>query len=205
MKKIVISLVVVMSLLSSCFEVPLENYQTINCVTTVSPQKDTIHLGDTIHIVNVIDNFYKVNNKTYDISDKDIVYGCIVKDYTDEFSIKNFDSLQSDIIAFDLLPDKITGSGNEVFNFQEKNECLGGHYLNEADKMYANVYLVAKDTGVFILKSFSKPVKPHQIGRAKQDFIIDYTFDISGEHKLNSKLISDKDLLNKYYLIVVKP
>jgi len=204
MKKLIISLVVVMSLLTSCFEVPLENYQTINCVSTVSPQKDTIHVGDTIHLGNVIDNFYKANNKTFDISDIDIVYACIVKPYTSEYSIKDFDSLQSTTSAFDLLPEKILGQG-EVYNFQQKDECLGGHYLNEVDKMYANVYLVAKDTGIFILKSFSKPVKPHQIGSAKQDFIIDYTFDISNEHLLNAKLISDKDLLNKYYLVVVKP
>jgi len=204
MKKVIIPLLVVMFFMSSCLEVPLENYQVINCKTSINPQLDTIHVGDTLHLENVIDNFYTVNNKTFDISDKDIVYGCIVKPYTSEFSITDFDSLQSNISAFDLVPDKIIGQG-EIFNFQEKNQCLGGYYLNEADKMYANVYLVAKDTGVFILKSYTEPVKTHKIGFAKQDFVIDYTFDISDKHLLNEKLISDKELLNKYYLVVVKP
>lgn len=191
-----------MILFSGCIFFP-EKTDTIYCTTEVYPQSDTIYVGDTIHLKNVIDNYYTLENgKTYDISNADIIYACIVKPYESNNSVINFDEYKSQLTAFNVIPEQINGRG-EVFNYGLNNECTGGHYESIADKMYANLGLIAQDTGLFIIKSFSFPVDKNSKQGVKHRFIIEYNFQLSDEHTLNNKIEPDS-LKDKFYFVYVK-
>jgi len=180
------------------------DYQAVMCVSDIRSNVDTITVGDTIFFESSIDDFITYGfKKYYDISDVNFTCAFIVKPISEAFGEADFENIQSTVTSFMVYSS--TGQKQSLIEyFQTKNQAIAGTYEHKNNKMRADYYFVAQDTGLFAIKLSTDIVKTHKTGHCNKNFDIDYQLNQSINFDLNKKYIKEDSLLHDYLVVRVK-
>ena len=173
---------------------------------TILPQNDTIHIGDTLKFSTSFETSYTDGSETVDISDREVNITCDIFIYDNENPFfDDFTGLEN----FEFIVKKGTIKNSDIILCGGEVPCREFFYELNSGKFEAELEIVAKDTGNYILKLYSTENNVNAGGRdCEQNFEVTYNFDITDEHKLNNILIENSGYKedtyrNSFYAFVV--
>ena len=163
---------------------------------TILPQNDTIHIGDTLRFTTLFESTFKELDETIDISEEEIHFYCYINRhfFNTNTGIENFEFiLQKGIIKNSEILYDGEGANREFFY-----ELTNG-------KFEAELEIVAKETGYYILKLFSKYNYYFSQNGCGVVLGIRYYFEIDDIHTHNDYFLENSETLdrNSFYAFVV--
>ncbi len=181
------------------------DYQTVTCISEINSNVDTLKVGDTIFFKSSINDYIIYNfKKQYDISDVYFTCAFIVKPINSKFGETDFDNIQSTVADFTVYSS--SGEKQSLMEyFGTKNQAIAGVFKHQDNKMQANYYLVAQDTGLFAVKLSTDVVKTHKTGHCDQNFDIEYSLNSDTNFTLNKLYIKEEQCYGKYLVVRINP
>ena len=169
----------------------------------ILPQNDTIHVGDTLRFSTSFETTYEEEGKNVDISDREVDINCYLYNYsnnnpfftgTQATGVENFEFILNKGIVqnLDILY-------NEGVSYREF------YYELINSKFEVEFEIIVKDTGNYIMNLYSAPNEKYATKYCEENFELNYSFEISDEHKLNDYLLRDTTGIekNSFYAFVV--
>ncbi len=196
-----LSLGIIFSLLSILTGCECVSWHPIKQNVFVSPQKDTIHIGDTLRFASSIETSYTEAEKNVDISDREIDIFCHLNKYQNDNIFYHGGGI--DNFKFNLKKGTIRDTATLHGEGGEKKQF---YYELSDGKFEFEIEIIPEDTGSYILELSSTPNIKNGSMHCEQNFGVVYFFEISDEHKLNDYLLLDTTGTNKnsFYAFVVE-
>ena len=204
--KYLISLGIIISLLVILTGCPMECVapHTIDVKVNISPQNDTIHIGDTIKLPLSFETFYTAYGKNIDISDSVINLKCYIQSFNNSDNnpfYTDTDIIYTGVENFDFILKK--GISNNPDVISDSNGSFREFYYEiKDDKFEMEIEIVAKASGNYMLRLISNDHMIYSAKHCEKNFAFNYNFELSDKHKLND-FYNGMNHKNSFYAFVV--